>query len=74
MELEAAEFTDESITDFMQFAETVIEGLNDPTFEQKRRWLGYLKVKIAVADKVATISCRFPVNPAVIDLRSSKIM
>jgi len=47
--LEAIALTDESITDLVQLAQVVNEGLNHPTFEQKRRWLGYLKIKVIVA-------------------------
>ncbi len=63
--------TEESIRDLLQFAETVERGLENATFADKRRWFSYLQVKVTVTERVATIACRLPVQPGVIDLHDS---
>ncbi len=71
-EIAAATISDESIADFVLFSEDAIAGLNEPDFATKRRWLDYLKVKIEVENKIATVSCMLPVESRVFDLRTAR--
>jgi len=66
------ELTDRNIENLMQFRETVAAGLENPTFEDKRRWLEILQVTVTVTDRKAVISCRLPVDPLTIDLAESE--
>ena len=70
-EIEAATVTDESILNIATFSEDTIEGLNDPSFEEKHRWLEYLKIKVEVKDHKATTSTWLKVEPKTIDLQTS---
>lgn len=42
----------------MRFRETVVVGLQNPTFDDKRRWLEILRVKVTVANSKFVISWR----------------
>jgi hypothetical protein len=52
------ELTDSVIDDLMRFRETVAVGLQNPTFEDKRRWLEILRVNVTVKNGKFTISWR----------------
>ena len=47
-QLGARRLTDEVIAAFMRFGEDVNEGIQNPTFEEKRRYLEMLDVKVTV--------------------------
>jgi hypothetical protein len=67
-EIAAATITDESIANFTAFSEDAIAGLTNPDYATKRRWLDYLKVKVEVENKIATVSCMLPVESRCFDL------
>jgi site-specific DNA recombinase len=52
--------TDEDIAAALQFREDTIEGLQNPTFDDMRRMLEILQVKITVKDGIVTLACCFP--------------
>ena len=52
------ELTDTLIDDLMQFGETVAMGLQRPTFDDKRRWLEILGVRVTVTNGKFVISWR----------------
>ncbi len=65
--------TDENIATALKFREDVMAGLQNPTFEDKRRVFELLRVEVTVtADKKATIKCLVPVGDGVFDLRTSQ--
>lgn len=72
VEIAAATISDESIVNFTAFSEDAIAGLNEPPdYATKRRWLDYLKVKVEVENKIATVSCMLPVESRTFDLRTA---
>ena len=73
-EIAAATITDESIANFTAFSEDAIAGLTNPNYATKRRWLDYLKVKVEVENKIATVSCMLPVESRCFDLRTASGM
>lgn len=56
----ARALSDEDITAALQFREDTIEGLQNPTFDNKRRMLEILQVQVTVKDGQITLSCCFP--------------
>jgi hypothetical protein len=50
------------------FSEDAGAGINTPHHESQRRWLDYLKIKVVVDGKKATVSCRLPVPSETFDL------
>ena len=67
----AATISDESIADFTLFSEDASAGVYNPDYATKRRWLDYLKVKVEVDNKIATVSCMLPVESRHFDLRTA---
>lgn len=61
-ELSAQALTDEEIDTMLHFRDDVAMGLQNPTFEDKRRYLEYLDVKIKIKGEEAHFSCRLPVS------------
>jgi hypothetical protein len=55
----AFELTDNTIDDLLSFRETVAVGLENPTSEDKRRWLEILQVTVTVQNGIAVVTCRF---------------
>ena len=72
-EIAAATITDESIADFMIFSEDAIAGLNNPDYATRRRWLDYLRIKVEVENKIATVSCMLPIKSRDFDLSNARI-
>jgi hypothetical protein len=62
------ELTDQSIANILRFREIVADGLDNPTFEDKRRWLEILQVTVTVTNRQAVIACRLPIEPIPFDL------
>ena len=60
--------TDKSIVDFPVFSDDAVAGIEAPTYESQRRWLGYLKISVLVNGKQATVSCRLPIPSKTFDL------
>ena len=52
------ELTDSVIDDLMLFREAVALGLQNPTFDDKRRWPEILRVKVTVTNRKFVISWR----------------
>jgi len=57
------ELTESNIDDLLQFRETVAAGLQNPTFEDKRRWLEILQVTVTVMNRIAIVTCRLSGKP-----------
>jgi site-specific DNA recombinase len=64
----APRFDDEALKRALQFRADILEGLKDPTFEEKRLYLELLKVNVLVKDGRATIRCALPTDPVEFDL------
>jgi hypothetical protein len=64
----ALRFDDEALKRALQFRADILEGLKDPTFEEKRLYLELLKVNVLVKDGRATIRCALPTDPVEFDL------
>ncbi len=73
-EIAAATITDDSIANFTAFSEDAIAGLSNPDYAIKRHWLDYLKVKVEVGNKIATVSCMLPIESRSFDLRTASGM
>jgi site-specific DNA recombinase len=65
------EMTDNMIENLMEFRKIVADGLANPTFEDKRRWLEILQIEVVVMNKQAVITCRLPVDAFIVDLEGS---
>jgi site-specific DNA recombinase len=70
--LNAQSFTDEAISNMLNFWKTVQLGLSNPTFEDRRQWLEILQVQVDVKDRKAVVTCRLPVEPFTADLSDIK--
>jgi len=64
--LTANTLTDKNIAAALEFRQNVIEGMRDPTFEDKRRILEFLRVKVTIKDKKARVACLVPIHEDVI--------
>ena len=71
--LNARTITDETIAAALRRREEIIVGLHDPTFEDKRRMLEFLRVKVTVKDGQAWIQSIAPVKVTPIDLHYSQM-
>ena len=69
--LESRQLTDERINEALQQREDVVVGLQQPTFEGKRRMLEFLQVQVTVKDMKAWIQSIAPIKPVSIDLNIS---
>ena len=69
--LNANPLTDENIAAAIEFRRQVVEGLRDPTFEDKRRVLEFLRVKVTIKDKHAQVQCIIPIQKDAIDLTTN---
>ena len=71
--LSAQRLTDENMAKALRFREDIMAGLQNPTFEDKRRALELLQVEVIVTvDKKASVKCLVPVGERVIDLHTSR--
>jgi site-specific DNA recombinase len=59
----AVELTENTIDYLLQFRETVAMGLENPTNEDRRRWLEILQTKVTVTNGIAVITCRLGGKP-----------
>ena len=57
------ELTENTIGYLLQFRETVAMGLENPTNEDRRRWLEILQTKVTVTNGIAVITCRLGGKP-----------
>ncbi len=69
--LDTRQLTDERIHAALQQREDVVVGLEQPTFESKRRMLEFLRVEVTVKDGQAWIQSIAPVKATPIDLHIS---
>jgi hypothetical protein len=67
-EITAQVTTDEDIHDIVTYSKDALEGLDNPTFEQKRRWLEVLKVEVYLTSQTtAKATCVLSGEPLTID-------
>jgi len=70
-ELEAAlgeqPLNDADIEAALQFRADIIDGMQSPTFEDKRRVLELLRVRVNLTEEKAVVTCVIPMDPCVID-------
>ena len=59
----AIELTERNIDNLLEFREAVAVGLDNPTFEDKRRWLEILQTKVTVTNGIAVVTCRLGGKP-----------
>jgi hypothetical protein len=64
----AIELTENMIGNLLRFRETVALGLENPTFEDRRRWLEILRTTVTVTKGIAVVSCRLGGKPFQYDL------
>lgn len=63
---------DEDIRDIVTYSRDAREGLDDPTYEQQRRWLDVLRVQVELTSQTTAIAkCVLPVKPIAIDSLTS---
>jgi len=68
----AVELTDRNIDNLLEFREAVVVGLENPTFEDKRRWLEMLQVTVNVKNQQAIITCRISSKPFAFHLKDEQ--
>ena len=59
----AVELTDNTIRNLLNYRNAVALVLENPTFEDRRRWLEILQTSVTVTNGMAVVSCRLPVKP-----------
>lgn len=69
--LQAQALTDDDVARALQLRAEVVAGMANPTFEERRRVLEFLRVAVVIKDHVATVSCRLPMGVGVFDLSTS---
>jgi hypothetical protein len=57
------ELTVNAIQNLLRYREAVALGLEDPTFEDRRRWLEILQTRVTVTNGKAVITCRLGGKP-----------
>lgn len=68
IELEARALTDGQIATALEFREAVMQGMHNPTFEDKRMTLEALQMHVVVHNAQAHIKCRIPLSEKIFDL------
>lgn len=59
----SGELTENTINNLLQFREAVALGLENPTFDDRRRWLEILQTRVTVTNGKAVITCRLGGRP-----------
>jgi hypothetical protein len=59
----AVELTDNTIRNLLKYRKVVALGLENPTFEDRRRWLEILQTTVTITKGKAVITCRLEVEP-----------
>ncbi len=72
-ELDTQVLTERQIANALAFRETVIEGMKNPTFQDKLQTLEDLDVRVHIHNEQARITCRIPKVEGVIDLKSTDL-
>jgi predicted nucleic acid-binding Zn-ribbon protein len=62
--------TDNDIIAVLETREKDLAKLRDATFDEKRRYLAKIDVRVTVKERKATIKCRLPISPKTLDLDS----
>jgi hypothetical protein len=62
------ELTQNMIGNLLRFREAVALGLENPTFEDRRRWLEILQTTVTVTNSIAVVTCRLGGKPFQHDL------
>ena len=73
----AVELTEDTIDNLLHFRKTVDLGLENPTFEDRRRWLEILQVTVTVTGGIAVVACRLggdPLNYNLFEVDKSRIV
>ena len=70
--LTAQRLNDEKIAAALQFREDIIVGMKTPNFEDKRRVLDLLRVRVEYADGKAQVKCVILIAPRTIDITTSQ--
>ncbi len=66
-------FDDEALSRALQFRADVIEGLKNPTFDDKRLYLEALQVNVTVNNGRAIVRCALPTDTVEFDLEGAKL-
>lgn len=66
--LNSQQLTDEDIANAMRLREDILIGMQNPTFEQMRRYLEFLRVKIVVNGTEGKVRCIVPIEEFTFDL------
>ncbi len=56
------------MVDLLRFRKAVVLGLENPTFEHRRRWLEGLQTTVTVTNGIAIVRCRWEGKPIQYDL------
>ncbi len=73
-DLEAgSRLNDESLARALQFRADIIDGLHEPTFDDKRLYLELLQVNVKVKEGKAIIRCSLPIEPLEVDLSAERL-
>jgi site-specific DNA recombinase len=59
----AVELTETTIGNLLRYREAVALGLENPTFEDRRRWLEILQTRVTVTNGLAVVTCRLGGKP-----------
>jgi len=70
--IESEALTSADIEVALRFRESVLKGFNEATFQDKRRMLEALRVKITISGKTAKIECCIPLSDCQFDVASSR--
>jgi len=62
------ELTEDAISNLLKFRKAVALGLENPTFEDQRRWLEILQARVTVTNEIAVITCRLSGEPLAYNL------
>jgi hypothetical protein len=65
------ELTDGTINVFLRFRENVAVGMDNPTCEDRRRWLEILQTTVTIAGGLAVVTCRLGGEPLQYHIMSS---
>jgi hypothetical protein len=73
-DLEAgSRLTDESLARAVQFRADILDGLNEPTFEDTRLDVELLQVNVKEKEGKAIIRCPLPIEPLEVDLSAKRL-
>src|SRR6266496_4788102 len=68
----AVELTENTVNNMLKYREAVVLGFENPTFEDRRRWLEILQTTVTVTNGRAVITCRLELEPREYNLFESQ--